>query len=110
MHLLPKTRLGKWAVRCGATFVILFGFSSIVSALNALQLNTGGTNDVMMNPVLRPLLIGIGLFALASGVASFFTGIVSITKHNERAILVYLFTVLGFLALLFILGELFLPH
>ena len=44
------------------------------------------------------------------GIAAFFTGIISIIKSKERSVLVFLTTVIGFLVLIFVLGEILVPH
>jgi hypothetical protein len=40
----------------------------------------------------------------------FFTGITSIIKEKERSIVVVLATILGFLVLIFVSGEIISPH
>ena len=45
-----------------------------------------------------------------SGIAAFFTGIISILKNKERSVLVFLSTLLGSLVLLWIFAEIAFPH
>jgi len=47
---------------------------------------------------------------MASAILAFFTGIIGIIKSEERSILVFLTTIFGFLVLLFVLGEILVPH
>ena len=56
-------------------------------------------------------LISIPMFCAGiSVILAFFIGLIAIIKHKERAILVFLITLFGFLALIFILGEFLSPH
>ena len=50
------------------------------------------------------LLVGI------TSIASFFTGILGITKNKDYTILVFLSTIIGFLVLVFLIGEIFFEH
>jgi len=50
------------------------------------------------------------LIAGISGISAFFTGIIGVIKSRERSIIVFISTVVGFFALLFLLGELLFPH
>jgi hypothetical protein len=45
-----------------------------------------------------------------SGIASFVTGLISLIKRKERAILVFLVVAVGSFALLFLVGELLLER
>lgn len=57
------------------------------------------------------LLLGIpGLLVAISGVAAFFTGIISIVKGKERSVLVFVSTAVGFFVLLFLAAEILFPH
>jgi len=50
------------------------------------------------------------LGAGASAIAAAFTGIVSVWRQKERAILVFVPIIIGFLVLWFVLGEILVPH
>jgi hypothetical protein len=43
-------------------------------------------------------------------ISSFFTGIIGIIKNGERALYVYISTLLGFFVLLISLAEILFPH
>ena len=45
-----------------------------------------------------------------SGLAALVTGLISIIKGRERSILVFLATLIGLFALLFLFGEFLFPH
>jgi hypothetical protein len=50
------------------------------------------------------------LIAAGSAVSSFVTGLISIIKRKERAILVFLSSLTGFLVLIYIILEFSFPH
>jgi hypothetical protein len=58
----------------------------------------------------RPALAFPMLFAGISAVCAFFTGITCIIRNRERAIFVYISTVIGFIILLWGLAEIIFPH
>jgi len=51
-----------------------------------------------------------GLISAICAVAAFFTGLIAVTKQKERSIIVFIAVGLGFLVLLFVLGEILFPH
>jgi len=98
---MPKTILGKWAIWLIVVFFILFAVFQILIAAG----QRGGEK------FFDNLLLAIpGLLMATSGIGSFFTGIVSIAKYKERAVLVFIATLIGLLILLFVLGEIIFPH
>jgi predicted membrane-bound spermidine synthase len=50
------------------------------------------------------------LAGMVSGVSAFILGLLAILKQKEKAILVYLSTVIGALLLLLLAGEIVFPH
>ena len=99
--LLPNTRLGKWSMNLIIAFFLLF----LLFQLLILSGQRGG------NTFFDNLLLSIPwLFMVVCGIASFFTGTISIIKKKERAVFVFLSTALGFFILLFVLGEFLFPH
>ena len=56
-----------------------------------------------------PLAI-TGITTAIFGISSFFIGIISIIKKKERAVFVFISTIIGFLVLFFVLGEFLFPH
>ncbi len=98
ISILPKRALGWWSVALAILF-ILFLSSPILSRL--------------MLPLLRalhPRFPVQSVVVFLSGIAALVTGIISIIKFRERAILVFLATLVGLFALLFLLGEFLFPH
>jgi len=101
VKLLPKTLLGKWTVGLIAFFFLLFAAFQLLVASG----QTGG------DTFFSNLLLGIpGLLMGVSAIASFFTGVLSIARDKERSVLVFLSTLIGFLVLIFVLGEFLYPH
>ena len=103
ISVLPKTTLGRWSVVSAAAFVLLFVLLQIFYT------------SVHRNPVTNPgspspfILIGV-VAEYISGIASFVTGLISLIKRKEQAILIFLVVILGSFALLFLLGELLLER
>ncbi|OGO07516.1 MAG: hypothetical protein A2Y92_04105 [Chloroflexi bacterium RBG_13_57_8] len=98
---LPKTLPGKWSLGLTGASIILFVFLIIMGATGQEGGETFFDNLLLAIP---------GLLALVSGVAAFFTGVISIAFVKERAILVFLTTLFGLLVLFFFLGDLIVPH
>ncbi len=92
----PKSPLGKWSVRFAAVFLLIFILASILTGLGGVDLGPVGP------------IFGI-TFGL-SGLAALVTGLISIVKNKERSILVFLAVFLGIFALVFILGDILIPH
>jgi hypothetical protein len=101
IHFLPKTRLGRWTVWLIVAFIILMAVFYILVASGQRGGATFFSNLFLTVP---------GLAAAISGIAAFFTGIIGVIRDRERAILVYLSTLLGFLILLYCLAEFMFPH
>jgi hypothetical protein len=67
--------------------------------------------DTILEDILtRPALALTMLSGMAFGILSFITGIISIIRQKERALLVYIATMIGGLLILFLLGEISFPH
>lgn len=92
--ILPQTRLGWIALRL---FVAFFVLSAATSAIVTVS---GG------HPWLGVLVIPLGAAALGGGIAA----VVSIVRHGERGALVLMPMIVGLLALVFVAGEVFVPH
>lgn len=56
------------------------------------------------------LLAEFSFGILLAGLGAFFTGLFAIIKSKERAILVFLTTAIGGLAVLFVISEFLFPH
>ena len=98
MQILPKTSLGKWSIGLTIAFFLLFVLHQTFAATvrrNPLP-NPGSPSPVILMVVVTDYV---------SGIISFLTGLISIIRNKERAFLVFLVVIAGFLALLFLIGE-----
>jgi hypothetical protein len=101
VHFKPKTKLGNKS----ACFILIFAVS-IASFYILVASGQRGGATFFSNPILTAPV----LTAATSGIAAFITGLVSIIKHRERSISVYLAVGFGLFTLLFVLGEIIYPH
>lgn len=102
-HLKPTTRLGRVACWAALAFVVLWFANSALAALV-------GTRVIAPEGMLRAALLSFGIGVLGLGLAAGILGAVAILRRHERAILVYLTLVPLAFVLLFLAGELLLPH
>ena len=99
---MPKTKLGKWSFWLIVAFFVALGIFYLLVVPGGQR---GG-----MTFFSNPLLAINGLTAAACGIASFFTGMFGIVKSKERAILVFVSTLIGLLVLWFVGAEIAFPH
>ncbi len=99
--ITPKTQPGRWSVGLIIAFLLLFiSFQLLVAS------GQRGGETFFSNPVLTIPIV----FAGISDICAFFTGLLSIIRKKERSILVFLATMMGFFVLVFVLGEILVPH
>ena len=101
VYYKPSTTLGKWSVWLIIGFIVLFAIFQILVALGQRGGDTFFSNLALSVPM---SIAGI------SGISAFFTGIIGIIKYRDRSISIFISTTIGFLILLFILGEILFPH
>jgi hypothetical protein len=101
LRLNPKTRLGKWSILLIAAFIVMFISFQLLAASGQRGGDTFFSNLALSIPI---VIAGI------SGISAFCTGIISIIKSKERSILVFLATLIGLFVLLFVSGEILMPH
>ena len=101
---LPKTALGKWSLGLIILMLILFFIGSRLVDLLYEGVLSGDT--ILEDIVARPVLALTMLAGMLSGTLAFFLGMIAIVKLKERALLVYLATVMGGLLLVFLLAHL----
>jgi cell division protein FtsW (lipid II flippase) len=102
VNFMPKTRLGQWSVGLVVLFFLLFATGIfIISRQGPRTDETFFDNPVASIPVLS---------AGASAIASFFTGVLSIWKYKERSIFVFVACLIVLFVLIFLLGEILVPH
>ena len=103
ISILPKSSLGRWSVGLAAAFILL---NVLLQTFYAYVHRNPVPNPGPPSPVILMAVVADYI----SGIAAFVTGLISIIKSKERAILVFLVVVVGVLALLFLLGEVIFPH
>ncbi len=101
VYLLPKTRLGKLSIGLIIAFFLLL----ITSMLIVASGQEGGETIFDNLWISIPMISGV-----ICAIASFITGIISIIRKKERAILVFISTAIGLLVLWFVIGEILVPH
>jgi hypothetical protein len=101
MKILPNTTLGKCSIGLFGCLIIFFVLLLIMGAIGQEGGETFFSNLFLAIP---------GLLVAISGIAAFFTGIISIIFMKERALLVFLATAIGLLLIVFMLGDLLSPE
>lgn len=105
---MPKTKLGRWSVILTPAIFILFFIGT--SLADALYASVSAGNTLLEDIVGRPLLTTSMLLGFGSGIAAFVTGLIAILKQNERAVLVFISTLIGAALIVFLIAELAFPH
>jgi len=98
---MPRTRPGWWSLG----LIIGLALALVLARLLAAWGQAGG-ETFFSNPLLAVPMILAG----ACGVSAFFTGLISIIIRRERAVLVFVTTIIGLFVLAFWLGEIISPH
>ncbi len=94
MKILPQSRLGKWSVGLAVAFIALMTLPWFLSRIISERIGI-------------PFGFTFGISAILSGIAALVTGLISVLKQRERAVLVFLAMLMGLFALVFIIGEFF---
>jgi len=97
----PKTSLGRWSIKLIALFFAFLGLFFLF-----VGLEESGGHTFFSNFKLSLSILAAGI----SGVSSFLTGSIGIIKNKERAIFVWLATLMGFFVLFWIIAEILFPH
>jgi len=105
---MPRTIFGRWSLGLIIGMPILFFVGSLLRDLLYEAVPAGDT--ILEDIVERPALALTMLSGMTFGALSFITGIISVARRKECALLVYVATIIGGLLILFLLGEIFLPH
>ncbi len=97
----PSTFLGSWSIR-----LIVFSLLVFIVFYSLVASGQRGGDTFFSNLALAITM----LIAAILAVSSFSTGIIGIIRNRERAIFVYISTVIGFFVLLYGLAEIIFPH
>ena len=104
----PKTILSKWSVGLIIAMFVLFFLGSSFTSWLYEGIPSGDT--LLADIAARPAIGLTMLTGMASGVASFVTGLLAIIKLKERSLLVYISTVIGALVTIFLIAEMIFPE
>ena len=104
---MPKTNLGKWSVGLILAMVILFFIGT--SLPDILYESAPASNTLLDDIVNRPLLAFSMLAGVGSGISALITGLVAVLKRKERAVLVFVSTLVGAVVTLFVITMFFFP-
>jgi len=107
-EIMPKTQLGKWSLGLIAAMPVLFFIG--MSFTNLLYESVPAGNSILEDIAGRPALAITMLAGNVSGISAFITGLIAIIRQKERALLVFVATVIGALLILFLIGEILFPH
>lgn len=100
-RLLPTTSLGTVSLYLFLSFLFLLIVGQSIVTFQGPRAD----NTFFDNSMLSVTMLLSGLCAITA----FILGLISIIK-KERAILVFIITAIGFLVLLFLIGEFTVPH
>jgi len=107
-RLIPRTNPGRWSVGLIVVMPILFVIGSSLSGSLYESVQAGRT--IPADIAARPFLALTMLAGMATGILGFITGLLAIVKQKEKALLVYISTVIGGLLILYLIAELAFPH
>jgi len=97
ISFLPKSRLGTGSVGLNIFFVSTSIFFYIFAEL--------------LNVITSDILVTIfGATAVIASIIAFFTGDIAVIKNKERSVLVFLSIIIGFVVIVFIIGDIFIEY
>ncbi len=99
---ITKSSLGRYSILGIVLFAILFILGRSIVIVKGPFERPSFFND--------PIPAAITIVAALFGVSSLFTGLISLIKNKERAIPVFISTLIGLFILVFWLGEILSPH
>lgn len=105
---MPKSTLGKWSVGFIVVMPILFIIGTSFTNTLYKSIPAGGT--ILADITARPALALTMLAGMVAGISAFITGLLAIIRQKERALLVYVSSLIGALLVLFLAGEILFPH
>lgn len=100
---MPKTFAGKWSVGLIIVMFVLFVIGSSLAGTLYESVPSGDT--VFADLLNRPALAGSMLAGFGAGIASLVTGLIGIIRKEERALLVFLSTLIGAGVTVFLIAE-----
>ena len=107
-RIMPISILGKWSVGLIITMPLFFIIGT--SFTNSLYKSVPAGDTILADITKRPALALTMLAGMVAGITAFITGLLAIIRKKEKAILVYLSSLIGTLLILFLIGEVLFPH
>ena len=107
-RITPRTTLGKWSVGLIVAMPILFVVGS--SFTDSLYESVPAGETILADIAARPALALTMLAGMVAGFLAFIVGLLAIVRQKEKALLVYVSTVIGALLMLYLAGEMVSPH
>ena len=108
LNLIPKTKLGQWSLGLIIAMPLLFAIGTSLADSLYASVPAGGT--IPADIAARPALALTMLAGMLAGILACITGLSGILRQRERAVLVYLSSLVGALLILFLIGEVLFPH
>lgn len=107
-RFIPSTKIGTWSMGLIAVMAILFVIGPSLS--DSLYESVPAGSTILADIAARPALALSMLAGMAAGISALVTGVLAILKQKERALLVYLSTVIGGILTLYLIAEFAFPH
>ena len=105
---MPKTKLGISSV--GLIFGMFVLFLIGTSLTNTLYDSVPAGDTIFADIINRPVLALSMLTGFGAGISALVTGLISIINKKERAILVFVSTLIGAGVVVFLILEFAFPH
>jgi len=107
-RLVPLTSLGKWSIGLIIAMPLLLILGSLF--LNTMYVSVPSGNTLLDDIAGRPGLALSMLAGMVAGVAAFFTGLLAIIRQKERALLVFISSIIGALVIILLASEVLFPQ
>jgi hypothetical protein len=107
-YLIPKSHLGKWSLGLIIAMPLLLIIG--LSLTNSIYGSVPAGDTILADISARPALALTMLAGMLAGILAFVTGLLAIARKKERAVLVYLSSLIGALLLIFLSAEFLFPH
>ena len=105
---IPITILGKWSVGLIIAMPLLFIIGT--SFTDSLYKSVPSGDTILADIAIRPALVLTMLAGMVSGIMAFITGLLAMIRKKEKAVFVYLSSLIGALLVLFLVAEVLFPH
>ena len=107
-NITPTNPLGWWSLALIILMPVLILIGMSFTDTIYAGVSAGGT--ILKDIPARPALALTMLTGMGSGIAAFITGLLAILRQRERAVLVYIATLIGGLFVLYLAAEAKFPH